>query len=354
MARAARRDLGAAHTTGRIALLGGAAIEPGASALVQLTLDQAIGAAYGDRFIVRDQSAQRTIGGGRVIDIFPPARGRSKPGRLAELVAHEMPDPALALAGLLAGAEGGVLLENFRINRNLTVDERATLFAQVPMARIVTRAGPLGFSTKLWSEIRSGVLAGLASWHERLPAVVGPPVDRILEGTGHRMPRETVIAIAAELGREGVIVKNGMGVRLPSHTPHLDLADEALWQRIEPLLRAGGLRPPSVSDLSYVIGGGVEKIEATLGRVARCGRVIRVSPKHYFLPEFVWVLAEIMETLVAQRPDGNVTVASFRDNAGIGRNLSVEVLEFFDKVKFTRRVGAGHLVNCAASNVFSE
>ena len=144
-----------------------------------------------------------------------------------------------------------------------------------------------------------------------------------------------------------------MGVRLPSHTPHLDLADEALWQRIEPLLRAGGLRPRSVSDLSYVIGGGVEKIEATLGRVARCGRVIRVSPKHYFLPEFVLVLAEIMETLVAQRPDGNVTVASFRDNAGIGRNLSVEVLEFFDKVKFTRRVGAGHLVNCAASNVFS-
>ena len=345
--------LGAAHTTGRIALLGGAAIEPGASALVQLTLDQAIGAAYGDRFIVRDQSAQRTIGGGRVIDIFPPARGRSKPGRLAELVAHEMPDPALALAGLLAGAEGGVLLENFRINRNLTVDECATLFAQVPMARIITRAGPVGFSTQLWSEMRSSILAGLAAWHERLPAVVGPPVDRILEGTGHRMPRETVIAIAAELGREGVIVKNGMGVRLPSHTPHLDLADEALWQRIEPLLRAGGLRPPSVSDLSYVIGGGVEKIEATLGRVARCGRVIRVSPKHYFVPEFVLVLAEIMETLVAQRPDGNVTVASFRDNAGIGRNLSVEVLEFFDKVKFTRRVGAGHLVNCAASHVFS-
>ena len=345
--------LGAAHTTGRIALLGGATIKPGESALVQLTLDHAIGAAYGDRFIVRNQSAQRTIGGGRVIDIFPPARGRSRPGRLAELVAHEIPDSALALAGLLAGAEAGVLLDQFRINRNLTLDEGAMLFALVPMVRVITRAGPVGFSTRLWNEIRSNILARLASWHERFPALVGPPVDRILEGTGHRMPRETVIAIAAELAHEGVILKNGMGVRLPSHTPNLDLADEALWQKIEPLLRAGGLRPRSVFEVSYAIGGDVERIEATLGRVAHCGRVIRVSPRHYFLPEFVLALAEIMETLVAQKPDGKVTVASFRDKAGIGRNLSVEILEFFDKVKFTRRVGAGHLVNCAASNVFS-
>ena len=346
--------LGAADITGRIAVLEGKAIEPRHSALVQLMLDRPIGALHGDRFIVRDQSAQRTIDGGRMVDIFPPARGRSKPGRLAELAAIEMPDPVTALATLLDRAAGGVPLARFRANRNLTREEAEPLFAAVSMLQIATASGPLGFSAARWNELRSSVLTGLAAWHERSPGMSGPAVDRIFQGTDHRLPRETVIAIAAELAREGVIVKSGMGVRLPSHQPRLDAVDEALWQRIEPLLRAGASRPPSLSEISYAIGDGVKRIEVTLGRAAQCSRAIRVSRKHYFLPAPVLALAEIMQALAAQSPDGRVTAADFRDESGIGRNLSIEVLEFFDQVKFTRRLGNVRIVNCAPRELFSD
>ncbi|HRE54785.1 MAG TPA: selenocysteine-specific translation factor, partial [Candidatus Competibacter sp.] len=66
--------LGASDTTGRLAVLEGDAIAPGATGLAQLVLDQPLAALRGDRFIVRDQSAQRTLGGGWVLDIAPPAR----------------------------------------------------------------------------------------------------------------------------------------------------------------------------------------------------------------------------------------------------------------------------------------
>ena len=75
--------------------------------LVQLVLDRPIGAWHGDRLIVRDQSAQRTIGGGRVIDIYPPARGRAEPERLAFLRAMANDDDEKALAALLALAPPG-------------------------------------------------------------------------------------------------------------------------------------------------------------------------------------------------------------------------------------------------------
>jgi selenocysteine-specific elongation factor len=39
-----------------------------------------------------------------------------------------------------------------------------------------------------------------------------------------------------------------------------------------------------------------------------------------------------------------VTAASFRDRAGIGRNVAIDVLEYFDRVKFTRRIGDAHEV----------
>ncbi|MBT7758081.1 MAG: selenocysteine-specific translation elongation factor, partial [Rhodospirillaceae bacterium] len=59
--------LAAADITGRIAVLGERRIMPGEDALAQLVLDAPIGALFGDRFILRDQSAQRTLAGGVVI-----------------------------------------------------------------------------------------------------------------------------------------------------------------------------------------------------------------------------------------------------------------------------------------------
>ena len=65
---------------------------------MQLVLDQPIGALRGDRFILRDQSATRTLGGGFVLDPFAPATRRSTPRALAELAAleHDAPEDALA------------------------------------------------------------------------------------------------------------------------------------------------------------------------------------------------------------------------------------------------------------------
>jgi hypothetical protein len=108
-----------------------------------------------------------------------------------------------------------------------------------------------------------------------------------------------------------------------------------------------------LSEICYVIEGGVKRIEIVLGRAVHCGRAIRVSPKRYFLPAPLLALADIMHTLAAENASSMVSAAEFRDRSVIGRNVSIEVLEFFDKVKFTRRLGAGRIVNCAPREIFS-
>ena len=84
--------LAAAHVPARVALLRGEPIRPGGDGLIQLVLDQPIGALWGDRFVLRDASAQRTIGGGQVLDPSPPRRRRRTPERLAVLAALSDPD----------------------------------------------------------------------------------------------------------------------------------------------------------------------------------------------------------------------------------------------------------------------
>lgn len=326
--------LGASDVIGRVAVLAHPFIEPRSSALVQLVLEQPIGALRGDGFIVRDQSSRRTLGGGTVIDVFPPARGRAKPERLAHLVAMEIDDDSRSLSELLAQSPAGVNLPRFAANRNLRS------IAHVPMRT----AGDWGFSPAHWSTLRERALSTIAAWHARLPDTVGPPEDRIVEGV--RLPREAVLALADELAREGAIVREGLGVRLASHRVELSPADVALWKKIEPVLEQGALRPPTVAELADLVKIDAKKLEAALSRAARQGMVVRVSKNRFFLPAMLRRLEEMARD--EAQAVGTITAAAFRDRSGIGRNLTIEVLEYFDRIKFTRRVGDARVLMRAA------
>jgi selenocysteine-specific elongation factor len=307
--------LGAADVIGRVALLD-------ENGLVQLVLEQPVGALRGDRFIVRDQSARRTLGGGMVIDVFPPPRGRARPERLAWLAAMENEDHDAALAALAELSPGGVDLARFAANRNLPA------------------ASGWRFSDAYWRALRDRALANIAAWHARLPDSVGPPEDRIAEGM--RLSREVVLRLADELVHEGLIVREALGVRVPSHRVELSPADSVLWKKIAPLLEKSGLHPPPVGELALLCQMDSKKLEAALSRMARLGLAVRVSKNRFFLPSPLKDLERMAQDLAGA--GGAITAAGFRDRSGIGRNLSIEVLEYFDRIKFTRRVGDAHVI----------
>ncbi|HSV77837.1 MAG TPA: selenocysteine-specific translation elongation factor, partial [Ramlibacter sp.] len=77
--------LGTSAVMARVAITRGESIEPGAERRVQLVLEQPAIALHGDRFVVRDAAARRTVGGGVVLDPFAPATRRLAPARLAWL-----------------------------------------------------------------------------------------------------------------------------------------------------------------------------------------------------------------------------------------------------------------------------
>jgi selenocysteine-specific elongation factor len=330
---------GASHVTGRVAILEGDRIAPGASALAQLVLQQPLGAAHGDRFIVRDQSALRTLGGGTVIDVFPPSRGRANERRLAYLRAMEHADDAAAIDMLLHQSREGVHLSRFAANRNLTRSAAAAVFRRA--ARTVPEAdGVVGFAAASWDALRSAALAGLEAAHRREPDTLAVPEGRLYDGSGIRVSRESIVALCEELAGEGLIAREAMGVRLASHRPVIAAADMALWAKAKPLLDA--LRPPSIAEVAVALELDAARAEAALSRLARHGLVVRISKTRFFLP---WALGELERLAIDEaREKGAITAAGFRDRSRIGRNLTIEVLEFFDRTRFTRRAGATHVL----------
>jgi selenocysteine-specific elongation factor len=126
---------------------------------------------------------------------------------------------------------------------------------------------------------------------------------------------------------------------LPEHQPRLTRSDERLWERVHPLLAAADLRSPRIRELAAALELRPEAVERFLNRAERLGRVARVAENRFFLPETLARLAEIARELADSSPEGTFTAASFKESCGVGRNLAIQILEYFDKMGATRRTG---------------
>ena len=123
----------------------------------------------------------------------------------------------------------------------------------------------------------------------------------------------------------------------------LSPADAALWKKTEPLLNENILRPPSTREITSALGMDPKSTESFLVRVSRLGLLVRVTEHRFFLPGGLRRYAQFAEQIAAVN-EGVVTAAPAADRTGLGRGLAIEVLEYFDRIKFTRRIGDQHQV----------
>ena len=112
------------------------------------------------------------------------------------------------------------------------------------------------------------------------------------------------------------------------------------------------LRPLRVRELAAELSLQPEPLTRFLRRIERFGRIAQVAPNRFFLPETVERLAAIARELTEAAPEGHFTAAEFKDRSGIGRNLTIEVLEYLDRIGVTRRDGDARTVLRSPAAVF--
>jgi len=335
--------LGAARLMGRVAVLEGDALGLGETGLVQLVLDTPTVALRGDRVILRDQSARDTLGGGRVLDNAPPTRGRRSTERLAILRALGRDDPAAALVELLDLVPGGVDLARFARLWNLDDATLGQLRALPALVEVPGPSGAIAFAPQRWESLKARTLATLAAEHERHPERLGPDRPRLRLLVDPALARPVFAALIETLVASGAIVVHGALLHLPSHSVKLAAPDERLWEQdIRPMLRARPFNPPRVRDVARSLGLDEDRVRRLCKTLVAQGELFLVAHDHYFPRESVAELAEIMRGL--NDCDGEARAATFRDRIGTGRKVAIQILEFFDRVGYSRRIGDAHKV----------
>ncbi|UZE09097.1 selenocysteine-specific translation elongation factor [Pseudomonas sp. B21-053] len=323
--------LGTQDVTGRVALLEGPSLAPGERMFAQLLLNAPVHAVKGDPLILRDQSAQRTLGGGRVLDPFAPSRHRRSPERLAQLQALASADSLEAvMPALLANSDTG--LDPQRLERHFNRPRNSWDLPE-DVRLINTRQGPLLFSAERWESFKPPLLEHLARFHQLEPDQMGPDRDRLRRFSGSVLDRPTFISLLDELLASGVVVSSGPWLHLPDHQVRLSADDEALWQQLQPTFEQAGFNPPWVRDL----GHDEVVVRLLLRKMARLGLLHQVVRDLFYTDTALRGLAAMLLQLAAESPV--IEVAAFRDSVGLGRKRSVQILEYFDRIGLTRRLG---------------
>jgi selenocysteine-specific elongation factor len=323
--------LGTQDVTARVALLEGTSLAPGGRMFAQLLLNSPVHAVKGDPLILRDQSAQRTLGGGRVLDPFAPTRQRRSPERLAQLQAlANSAKLEEVLPALLGHSDTG--LDPQRLERQFN-QPRSSWVLPADVRLIDTRQGALLFSASRWQALQVAVLEHLIRFHQLEPDQMGPDRDRLRRFSGSALERSTFISLLDELLASAEISSSGPWLHLPGHQVHLSEDDQALWRQLQPLFEQAGFAPPWVRDL----GHDEAAVRGLLRKMARLGLMHQVVRDLFYTDSMIRQLAAMLLQLADANPV--IQVTAFRDAVGLGRKRSIQLLEYFDRIGLTRRFG---------------
>ncbi|MEK6675645.1 MAG: selenocysteine-specific translation elongation factor [Planctomycetota bacterium] len=334
-----RLGMGTRETPVRVVLLQGEYLEPGAEMYAQLRSGEPLIATHGQRFILRDASATRTIGGGVVLS--PNARRRRRHADLGldvlEGLDHGDQDARVAQVLRMAG---------FNRPPDLAICAQAGVeLEQVPAILLQLQ------STKNWitlegTDVRVSPAAledftlRLVDWVERYhrghPDEPGRNVDSVVGWLERTAGRGVARPMLDSIVKKGRLKSLGRFICAPAFAPALSTADEKLFRAIVEEIQSGAFQPPGTDELKCAAQVERKRVERLVTLGVALGELVRIEPKMYVHREVERRMREVVGELIGRA--GSVSVAEIREALHSSRKFVVPFVEYLDRIGFTRRV----------------
>ena len=133
----------------------------------------------------------------------------------------------------------------------------------------------------------------------------------------------------------------------------MSIEDAVTTERVIEALKKSTSSSPAMGPLADQLAIEPIRLSRVLRRLEGEKTVVAVAANRYFLTETMHYYAE-SAVVVNDSSGGVLQLAEFRKSTGLSRNQAIEVLEYFDRVGFTRRVGVARIVLKDVSEVFTR
>jgi len=323
-----RVHLGTAEVLARVAQT--SAIVPGERGLARLILESPLVARAGDRFVVRSFSPVTTIGGGVVLDPFPPARSRLRRRGI---------DAGQTAVARLSALVGERRLEGISIDTlpvRLGAPPRRVTAVIAEAGRDLLSLGGTVVQQHAVTTEATRLVDVLRRHHEEHPLDPGMSLQALRAAVGAPAPPAVVDAVLDLGARAGGPFEIAASVaRLPGWRPALDSRAADARQKLAERLAQARWQIPTVGELEREFPG--SPVRALLSHLAREGAAEPIDAERYAARG---VLAEFRAALEGALGElGSATPAELRDRFGLTRKYLIPLLEWADRRGVTRRRG---------------
>jgi selenocysteine-specific elongation factor len=344
-----RLHVGTREILARVVLMEKDTVEPGEDADIQLISQEPVAVWPGDRFVLRSYSPVATLGGGVILNNAPPKRKRATDRDRAHnhavfsLYKADSDGEGLIDKMLLFLEESGV--------QGITEDQLSTrlgLFGkklkkqlQVPVSAkkvlVVESDSRRLVASRVIEQLNQTVLGLLEQYHKENPLRTGLAREEIRSRLRPPVDQKLFQYLMTGLAKSDLLVQEGAEVRLSSHEVTLQVDEQEMQEKIGALYKDSGLRPPNLKDVLASFAEFPEKQIRQVIDLLQNGTLVKINETLFFHSEELDRLAAALQEYLGR--EGEIDAPGFKDLTGLTRKYSIPLLEYFDKIKLTIRVG---------------
>lgn len=342
-----RVHIGTAEIFARVVLLEDEELHPGSRANVQILLEESFGAWPGDRYVVRSYSPVATIGGGTIWNASPPKRRRFKEVNskvFALYQAGSAEDISLlhlreaGVAGLTFEAlsvKMGQFGKRFKKQLEVPVSSRKIIMIDSERQRMV--------AAEIFEGMSASLQKILADFHRDNSMKPGLSKEELRSRLHGDLDQRFFQLLLNTLAKQGIIVVDESVVRLAGHRVSLKADAMTVRKEMESFYSEAGLTPPTVREVQERFAKyPAPLVREVLDLLVREQVLVKISEDLYFQGVAIMRLQEQLIAFI--KKEGEIDAPRFKNLTGLTRKFSIPLLEYFDRIKVTIRVGDRRLL----------
>ncbi len=336
-----RFHTGTSEILGIIALLEKDEISPGETSVVQIRLDSPVTVVKDDRFVIRSYSPIRTIGGGRILNPIPKKHKGFKPEIIKGLNGLMENTPGEVIEYCVdQSVHEGVNYSDLRIMTNLADKQLKSIVDGLLSKRILIctdKDNRLYIHNNTFEKIKNNTLQTLESYHKTNPLKTGMSKEELKTKFPLIMGSKLFNIIIMHIEKKGEIVSEDDTVRLSGHSVFLGADQAERKKKIHEIYKKAGLKPPYFRDITKQLDIDPQSAKDVLMLLIEESIIIKAKDDLYFDREGVDMLKKKLVDFFATNKE--LTTPDFKELAGVSRKYLIPLIEYFDSINLTIRIG---------------
>jgi selenocysteine-specific elongation factor len=336
-----RFHLGTDETLGRVVLLDRDELLPGEEAYAQIVMEKQVVAYKGDPFVIRYYSPVNTIGGGTIIDPNAPRQKRFREEVLNDLMVKEEGSLYdLALHELETSGTEPLSVQEIARRSGSTESAIETEVQQLLEDEKITDAGSKGayyFSIQAVQAMGRTISSTISEYLQKYPLRQGYPKEDMRSRWFNKLNPKVFTGLMKYFEDSGLLQSQNKLITLPGYTPHPDGKVSLIINEIKKVFQENAFTPPSWEEIDAVKELDEAQLNEIISYLIDTGFMIKISDNIYLSVAAIEKGKQLLTEYFAKEKE--LSLATARDIFNTSRKYALPLVEYYDRIRFTRRIG---------------